>query len=57
MAKFFAPHACYFLPQICHKPKRAESENGGFLRVTADRLLWQQSPLHLILESNFRLSI
>jgi len=24
-----------FLPQICHKPKQTNSENGGFLRVTA----------------------
>ena len=26
-----------FLPQICHRPRRAERENGGFLRVTAGR--------------------
>jgi len=22
------------LPQICHKPKRAKKDNGGFLRAT-----------------------
>ncbi|MEW8195802.1 MAG: hypothetical protein AB2793_18970, partial [Candidatus Thiodiazotropha sp.] len=27
----------WFLPQICHKPKRARKENEGFLRITADR--------------------
>ena len=26
-----------FLPQICHKPKRTDSDNGGFVRVTEGR--------------------
>ena len=31
------------LPQICHKPKQTEKENGGFMRVTAGRYLWQKT--------------
>ncbi len=36
-----ADHLKSFLPQTCHKPKKCASENGGFMRISADGDLWQ----------------
>jgi hypothetical protein len=33
-----------FLPQICHKPKRADEDNGGFLRVSEDPCFVAKTP-------------
>jgi hypothetical protein len=34
----------HFLPQICHKAKRTEKDNGGFLRVTEGQFFVAKRP-------------
>jgi hypothetical protein len=46
----------HFLPQICHKAKRTEKDNGGFLRVTEGRFLWQKGLSGPFLSAFFHLS-
>jgi hypothetical protein len=39
-------------PQTRHKPKKAEPENGGFLRVTAEQPLVAKTAISDIYENN-----
>jgi hypothetical protein len=41
----FPPHCRLDSPQTRHKLKKSGSENGGFLRVSADQLLWREVPI------------